>query len=70
MSRVMTPSDLIVKTTHGATIQRIEDGHFLVCDCENHCCFTRNLYSAELALGVIESGFSFPYSTAFREISS
>ena len=70
MSRVMTPSDLIVKTAHGATIQRTEDGQFLVCDCENHCSFTRNLYSAELALGVIESGFSFPYSTASREISS
>ena len=24
----MTPSDLIVKTAHGATIQRTEDGQF------------------------------------------
>ncbi len=63
----MAKSDFIVETPHGATIQRTDDGHFLVCDCENHCRFTWSLYSAEQELDAFETGFLFPYSTAFRQ---
>ena len=64
---IMANSDLIVETPHGASIQRTKDGHFMVCDGENHCRFTRSLYSAEQELGAFETGFLFPYSTGFRQ---
>ena len=63
----MAKSDFIVETPYGATIQRTEDGHFLVCDCENHCRIPSSLYSAEQELDAFETGFLFPFSTAFRQ---
>ena len=63
----MAISNLLVRTAHGATIQKAEDGRFLVCDTDNYCLFTRSLYSAEQELEAMESGFLFPYSTAFRQ---
>ena len=63
----MAKSSLLVRTAHGATIQKSEDGRFLVCDSENYCLFTRSLYLAEQELDAMESGFLFPYSTAFRQ---
>ena len=68
MTLAVAKSDLIVETPHGATIQRTEDGHFMVCDGENHCRITRSLYSAEQELDIIETGFLFPYSTSFRQV--
>ena len=62
----MAKSNLIVETPHGASIQKTEDGQFMVCDGENNCRITRTLYSAEQELSVMETGFSFPYSTAFH----
>ena len=62
----MAKSNLIVETPHGASIHKTEDGQFKVCDGENNCRITRTLYSAEQELGVMETGFSFPYSTAFH----
>ena len=60
----MAKSNLIIETPHGASIQKTEDGQFMVCDGENNCRITRTLYSAEQELSVMETGFSFPYSTA------
>ena len=62
----MAKSNLIVETPHGASIHKTEDGQFKVCDGENNFRITRTLYSAEQELGVMETGFSFPYSTAFH----
>ena len=62
----MAKSNLIVETPHGASIHKTEDGQFKVCDGENNCRITTTLYSAEQELSVMETGFSFPYSTAFH----
>ena len=67
MTSAMAKSELVVETPHGASIHKTEDGNFMVCDGENHCRFTRSLYSAEQELDAIETGFFFPYSTAFRQ---
>ena len=40
----MAKSNLIVETPHGASIQKTEDGQFMVCDGENNCRITRTLY--------------------------
>lgn len=63
----MAKSELVVETPHGTSIHRIEDGHFMVCDGENHCRVKRSLYMAEQELKAIETGFLFPYSTGFRQ---
>ena len=62
----MAKSNLSVETPHGASIHKTEDGQFKVCDGENNCRITRTLYLAEQELGVIETEFSFPHSTAFH----
>ena len=62
----MTQADLIVQTSHGSSIQKIEAGKFLVCDSENVCFFTRSLFIAEEQLEEMEFGSRFPYSTGFR----
>ena len=64
----MASEDLIAQTPRGSSIQRIDDGKFLVCNSENLCFFTRSLYLAEEQLEEIELGYRFPYSTNFREV--
>ncbi len=64
----MASEDLIAQTPRGSSIQRIEDGQFLVCNSENLCFFTRSLYLAEEQLEEMELGYRFPYSTNFREV--
>jgi len=63
----MSHPELIVQTPRGSSIQKTEDGQFLVCDAENQCQFTRSLYLAEEELGGIERGYAFPYATNFRK---
>ena len=53
----MAKSSLLVRTAPGATIQKSEDGRFLVCDSENHCLFTRSLYLAEQELDAWKADF-------------
>lgn len=62
----MLKADLIVQTPRGASIQKTEDGQFLVCDADNQCFFTRSLYLAEEELEGMELGYRFPYATNFR----
>ncbi len=64
----MASEDLIAQTPRGSSIQRIDDGKFLVCNRENLCFFTRSLYLAEEQLEEMELGYRFPYSTNFREV--
>ena len=64
----MASEDLIAQTPRGSSIQRIDDGKFLVCNSENLCFFTRSLYLAEEQLEEMELGYRFPYSTNFREL--
>ncbi|MCB4377176.1 hypothetical protein FZZ91_04600 [Synechococcus sp. HB1133] len=64
----MASEDLIAQTPRGSSIQRIDDGKFLVCNSENLCFFTRSLYLAEEQLEEMELGYRFPYSTNFREV--
>ena len=64
----MASDDLIAQTPRGSSIQRIDDGKFLVCNSENLCFFTRSLYLAEEQLEEMELGYRFPYSTNFREV--
>ena len=64
----MASDGLIVQTPRGSTIQRLEDGKFVVCDCENVCSSTRSLYLAEEQLEEMEHGYWFPYSTGFRKV--
>ena len=64
----MASEDLIAQTPRGSSIQRIDDGKFLVCNSDNLCLFTRSLYLAEEQLEEMELGYRFPYSTNFREV--
>ena len=64
----MASEDLIAQTPRGSSIQRIDDGKFLVCNSENLCFFTRSLYLAEEQLEEMELGYRFPYSTKFRDL--
>ena len=64
----MASEDLIAQTPRGSSIQRIDDGKFLVCNSENLCFFTRSLYLAEEQLEEMELGYRFPCSTNFREV--
>ena len=64
----MASEDLIAQTPRGSSIQRIDDGKFLVCNSENLCFFTRSLYLAEEQLEEMELGYRFPYSTNFRKV--
>ena len=66
----MATERLIVQTPRGSTIQRIEDGNFVVCDCENVCSSTRSLYLAEEQLEQMEHGYLFPYATSFRKVKA
>ena len=63
----MPHAELIVQTPRGSSIQKTEEGQFLVCDTENQCHFTRSLYLAEEELGGMERGYDFPYATNFRK---
>ena len=63
----MPPVDLIVQTPRGSSIQKTEEGQFLVCDAENHCNLTRSLYLAEEKLKGMERGYVFPYATSYRK---
>ena len=63
----MATEGLIVQTPRGSTIQRLDDGKFVVCDSENVCFFTRSIYLAEEQLEEMELGYRFPYSTNFRK---
>ena len=65
----MVSDGLIAQTPRGSTIQRIEDGKFVVCD-ENVCFCARSLYLAEEQLEEMEHGYRFPYSTSFRKIQA
>ena len=63
----MPSAELIVQTPRGSSIQKTEDGKFVVCNAENHCYFTRSLYLAEEELEGMERGYVFPYATNFRK---
>ena len=63
----MPPAMMLVQTPRGSSIQKTEDGQFLVCDAENQCYFTRSLYQAEEELEGMERGYVFPYATNFRK---
>ena len=58
----MPPADLIVQTPRGSSIQKTEEGQFLVCDAENQCHLTHSLYLAEEKLKGMECGYVFPYA--------
>jgi hypothetical protein len=68
-SSSMVSDGLIAQTPRGSTIQRIEDGKFVVCD-ENVCFCARSLYLAEEQLEEMELGYRFPYSTSFRKVQA
>ena len=63
----MPPVSLIVQTPRGSSIQKTEEGQFLVCDAENQCQLTRSLYLAEEKLKGMERGYVFPYATSYRK---
>ena len=63
----MPQEELIVQTPRGSSIQKTEDGQFLVCNAENQCHFKRSLYLAEEELEGMEHGYAFPYATNFRK---
>ncbi|AII43126.1 hypothetical protein KR100_07070 [Synechococcus sp. KORDI-100] len=64
----MATEGLIVQTPRGSTIQRLDDGKFVVCDSENVCSSARSLYLAEEQLEEMEHGYRFPYATSFRKV--
>ena len=64
----MAKSNLLVRTAHGATIQKSEDGRFLVCDSDNYCLFTRSLYSAEQSWMQWKADSSFPIQRLFARL--
>ena len=59
----------ITQTPRGNTIQRVEDGQFIVCDSHQVCHTTPSLYEAELLMNEMEQGYQFPYSTGFQGVS-
>ena len=63
----MPPADLIVQTPRGSSIQKTEEGQFLVCDAENRCHLTHSLYLAEEKLKGMKCGYVFPYATNYRK---
>ena len=65
----VSKSTRIITTPHGASIDRIAEGKFLVCDQEKSCHFVDSLYRAEEFLSFMEIGYQFPYSTNFRSAS-
>ncbi|QNI94133.1 hypothetical protein SynA15127_01051 [Synechococcus sp. A15-127] len=65
----MVSDGLVTQTPRGLTIQRIEDGKFVVCD-ENVCFSADSLYLAEEQLELMEHGYCFPYSTSFRKVQA
>ncbi len=66
----MASEDLIAQTPRGSTIQRMDDGQFVVRDSGNFCFFARSLYLAEEQLKEMEHGYRFPYSTSFRKVQT
>lgn len=60
---------LITQTPRGNSIQRAEDGLFVVCDCRQVCRTTPSLYEAELLMKEMEQGYQFPYSTGFQRLT-
>jgi len=60
---------LITQTPRGNSIQRVEDGQFIVCDSHQVCHTTPSLYEAELLMNEMEQGYQFPYSTGFQGAS-
>ena len=65
----VSKSTRITTTPNGASIDRIAEGKFLVCDQERSCHFVDSLYRAEEFLSFMEVGYQFPYSTNFRSAS-
>ena len=65
----VSKSTRIATTSHGASIDRIAKGKFLVCDQDRSCHFVDSLYRAEEFLSFMEVGYQFPYSTNFRSAS-
>ena len=66
----MASEVLIAQTPRGSTIQKMEDGQFVVRDSGNMCSFARSLYRAEEQLKEMEHGYRFPYSTSFRKVQT
>ena len=62
---LMQPT-LITETPRGSSIQRADNGQFMVCDCHQVCQVTQSLYAAERVMEQMEQGYQFPYSTAFH----
>ena len=54
------------RDTRGNSIQRADNGQFMVCDCHQVCKITQSLYAAEQVMEEMEQGYQFPYSTAFQ----
>ena len=66
VTRYLMQPTLITETPRGNSIQRADNGQFIVCDCHQVCQVTQSLYAAERVMEQMEQGYQFPYSTAFQ----
>ena len=66
VTRYLMQPTLITETPRGNSIQRADNGQFMVCDCHQVCQVTQSLYAAERVMEQMEQGYQFPYSTAFH----
>ena len=67
LKQVRCPQQIFVQTPRGSSIQKTEEGQFLVCDAENQCHLTHSIYLAEEKLKGMECGYVFPYATNYRK---